>query len=207
MIKNITLFLLIFIQNFVFAQNQNEFLILTYEVEQNNYAYRAYKYYGVAELHKYDNMDEYKKPIIHTIFLHDFYGKDELLIDFCSNIDSEKNKTKELSSFQFPENYNEYLTNILELIKTNREVLQVINKKWNELYNEQTTIYGTVVKGNLYSCEIKDFDYPDSTTRFSFPIGDFEIIKDFFKYKNGFIKLTDFTEFDHLNLDINIRNE
>ena len=152
--NSIFLIILLLISFSGFTQNltEKEFVILTFEMDRNKDSHGTFIYYWVAELEKYDKIDEYKELKIYSLFLHEFYGSEQLA-SCCLGKVSYPYTTTTGTEFNFPENYSEYLTELRELVKNKRQKIQVIKKEWKEGYKEKVTVYATTVRGKLCECE------------------------------------------------------
>lgn len=204
---NTIILLILFLISFSgFAQNltEKEFVILTFESDRNKGFHKntTYTYYWVAALEKYEKVDEYKEPIIFSLFLHEFYGSEQLESCCMGQVSYPYTMTAG-TEFNFPENYSEYLTDLRKLIKKNREKIQVIKKEWKEGYKEKVTVYATAVRGKLCECEFGGDRYLTKGDRISFPKGNYEIIKNFLTKEKGILLFKDFSDFDYGNTGSN----
>lgn len=179
---------------------EKEFVILTFEMERNKDSHGIFIYYWVAELEKYENSDEYKEPKIYSIFLHEFYGSDEL-DNCCLGKTSYPYTYTTASKFDFPKNYSSYLTNLRELVKKNRQKIQVIRKKWKDNYKEKVTVYATSMRGKLCECEFGGTNYLTKGDLISFPKGNYEIIENYLTDKKRILLFKDFSDFHFTNTD------
>ncbi|WBL23813.1 hypothetical protein [Zunongwangia sp. HRR-M8] len=187
-----------------FTQNltEKEFVILTFEMDRNKDSHGTFIYYWVAELKKYEKVDEYKEPKIYSLFLHEFYGSEQLESCCLGNVSYPYTMTTATATeFNFPENHSEYLTELRELVKKNREKIQVIKKEWKNGYKEKVTVYATSIRGKLCECEFGGDTYLTKGDRISFPKGDYEIIKDYLTKEKRILLFKDFSDFDYSNTD------
>jgi hypothetical protein len=206
LIKKLIFTFLILITFRGFSQNltEKEFVILTFEMERNKDAHGTFVYYWVAELEKYENSDEYKKPEIFTIYLHEFYGSDQLN-NCCEGKVSDPYTYTTASEFDFPENYSEYLTDLRKLVKSNRKKLQVIKKEWKKNHKEKVTVFGTAVRGKICECEFDGRNYLEKGDRISFPKGNFEILENYWTVDKRILIFKDFADFDYSNTSYRTR--
>ena len=58
------------------------------------------------ELEKYEKVDEYKEPKIYSLFLHEFYGSDQLESCCIGKVSYPYTMTTG-TEFNFPDNYSE----------------------------------------------------------------------------------------------------
>lgn len=100
-------------------------------MDRNKDSHGKFIYYWIAELKKYEKVDEYKEPEIYSIFLHEFYSSDQLE-SCCLGKTSYPYSYFTNSKFDFPENYSEYLNSLRDLVKNNRRKIQVIKKQWGK---------------------------------------------------------------------------
>ena len=185
-----------------FTQNltEKEFVILTFEMDRNKDSHGTFIYYWIAELEKYEKVDEYKEPKIYSLFLHEFYGSEQLESCCLGKISYPYTMTTG-TEFNFPENYSEYLTELRELVKKNREKIQVIKKEWKDGYKEKVTVYATAVRGKLCECEFGGNTYLTKGDRISFPKGNYEIIKNYLTKEKRILLFKDFSDFNYSNTD------
>ena len=185
-----------------FTQNltEKEFVILTFEMDRNKDSHGTFIYYWVAELEKYEKVDEYKNPIIYSVFLHELESSDQLE-SCCIGKTSDPFTYTTASEFNFPENYVEYLTELRELVKENSQKIQVIKKEWKDGYKEKITVYATAVRGKLCECEFAGDRYLTTGDRISFPKGNYEIIKNYLTKEKRILLFKDFSNFDYSNTD------
>lgn len=185
-----------------FTQNliEKEFVILTFEMDRNKDSHGTFIYYWIAEFENYEKVDEYKEPKIYSLFLHEFYGSEQL--EFCclGKVSYPYTMTKG-TEFNFPKNYSEYLTDLRELVKNNREKIQVIKKEWKDGYKEKVTVYATTVRGKLCECKFGGDTYLTKGDRISFPKGNYEIIKNYLTSEKRILLFKDFSDFNYSNTD------
>lgn len=188
-----------------FTQNltEKEFVILTFEMDRNKDSHGTFIYYWIAELEKYEKVDEYKEPKIYSLFLHEFYGSEQLESCCLGKVSYPYTMTTG-TKFNFPENYGEYLTELRELVKKNREKIQVIKKEWKDGYKEKVTVYATAIRGKLCECEFGGDTYLTKGDRISFPKGNYEIIKNYLTKEKRILLFKDFSDFDYANTDYRI---
>jgi len=155
-------------------------------------------YYWIAELDKYEKVDEYKEPLIYSVFLHEFYGSDQLE-SCCLGMTSYPYSVTTKTKYEFPDNYSGYLANLRDLIKANRRKLQTIKKTWKNNYKETVTIYGTVLKGRLCKCDFGGDQYLNNGDQISFPTGDFSIVGNYWTDDKRSILFYDFSDFSYTN--------
>jgi len=206
LIKKLIFILLILISFSGFSQNltEKEFVILTFEMERNKDAHGTFVYYWVAELEKYEKVDEYKEPKIYTIYLHEFYTSDQL-DNCCVGKKSNPYIYTTASEYIYPENYSEYLNNLRDLVKDNREKIQVIKKEWKKNHKEKITVYGTAFRGKLCECEFGGKNFLKDGDQISFPKGKYEIIEDFWTDEKRILIFKDFADFEYVNTDYRTR--
>lgn len=167
-------------------------------MDRNKDMHGTFVYYWVAELEEYEKVDEYKEPIVYSIFLHEFYSRNQL-DSCCLGKTSYPFNYFKGNNFDFPENYSQYLKNLRELVKHNRVKLQVIRKVWKNNYKETVTVYGTAVRGNLCQCQNGLDSYLKAGDRISFPQGNFEIIEDYWTNDKQILLYKDFSNFNFMN--------
>ena len=185
-----------------FAQQDSlkQFVILTFEMDRNKDSHGTFVYYWIAELEKYEKVNEYKDPTIYSLFLHEFYSRNQL--DSCClgktvyPFDFFKG-----DNFEFPGNYSEYLSELRKLVKDNRVEIQKINKNWKDNYKETVTIYGTAVRGPVCKCINRGNRYVKTGDIISFPKSKFEIIKDYWTDDKRILIFYDFSAMDFSNTD------
>ncbi|MEX0996153.1 MAG: hypothetical protein WDZ45_03800 [Flavobacteriaceae bacterium] len=186
-----------------FTQNltEKEFVVLTFESSSNKGQHKniIYSYYWIAELEKYEKVDEYKEPKIYSLFLNEFFGSDQLETCCSGKVSYPFIMTTE-TEFKFPENYSEYLTGLRKLVKDNRKQIQVINKKWKNNYKEKVTVYATAVKGKICVCEYGGKIILKAGDLISFPKGEFRIIDDYWNDNKNILLFKDFSTFEYENI-------
>jgi len=202
-LKNkVTLIFLLLISFSGLSQNltEKEFVILTFQSSKNKGQHKnhVYTYYWVAELEKYEKVDEYKEPKIYSLFLDEFYGSEQLESCCLGKVSYPYTMTTG-TEFNFPENYSEYLTDLKKLVKDNREKIQVINKKWKDNLKEKVTVYATTVKGNLCICEYGGKVILKAGDLISFPKGEFKIIDNYWYDNKNILLFKDFSTFKYGN--------
>jgi hypothetical protein len=202
-LKNtIILIFLLLISFSGFTQNltENEFVVLTFETSSNKGQHKntIYTYYWIAELEKYEKVDEYKEPKIYSLFLNEFYGSEQLESCCLGKVSYPYTMTTG-TEFKFPENYSEYLTGLRKSVKDNRKQIQVINKKWKNNYKEKVTVYATTVKGKLCVCEYGGKVILKAGDLISFPKGEFKIIDDYWNDNKNILLFKDFSTFEFEN--------
>jgi hypothetical protein len=188
-----------------FAQNleDKDFVILTFEMDRNKDSHGTFIYYWVAELEEYRNFqpnDRYKKVSLYSIFLHEFYGSEQL-DSCCLGEVSYPYTYTTATEFKFPENHSKYLTDLRELVEENRQKIQVIKKEWRDGYKEKVTVYATAVRGKLCECEFGGDRFLTKGDRISFPKGNYEVLKDFFTLDKRILLFKDFSDFEYSNTD------
>lgn len=202
MLKNLTL--LIFLLNPIFGAAQQleekEFVILTFEMERNKDSHGTFVYYWVAELEKYEKVDEYKEPIIYSIFLHEFYSKNQL-DSCCLGKTSYPFYVFENDNYDFSENYSANLSDLRDMVKENRVELQVIKKEWKDNHKEIVTVYGTAVKGTLCECKYGGDRYLRNGEKISFPQGQFKPLEKYLSDEKWILLFKDFSRFEFTNTD------
>jgi hypothetical protein len=74
MTKRLLLLLLTLTTLKTFGQQDSlkQFVILTFEMDRNKDSHGKFVYYWIAELEKYEKVDEYKDPTIYSLFLYNF---------------------------------------------------------------------------------------------------------------------------------------
>ena len=201
--KNLSIIITLLLNSFIgFTQNtiEKEFTILTFEMSRNKDSHGTFRYYWVAELEKYENVDEYKEPNIYSIYLHEL-GTSDQLESCCLGKISDPYTYTTASKFDFPENHGEYLTELRELVKKNRKKIQVIKKKWQNGYKEKVTVYATTVRGKLCECEFGGDTYIKTGEKISFPRGNYEIVKNYWTKDKQILMFKDFSDFNYANTD------
>jgi len=169
-------------------------------MDRNKDSHGTFIYYWIAELEKYEKVDEYKEPKIYSLFLHEFYGSEQLESCCLGKVSYPFTMTT-ATEFKFPENYTEYLTGLRESFKNNRQKIQVIKKKWKDGYKEKVTVYATAVRGKLCECEFGGNTYLTKGDRISFPKGNYEIIKNYLTKEKRILLFKDFSDFEFANTD------
>ncbi|MCA0133761.1 hypothetical protein [Winogradskyella alexanderae] len=199
--KNKILFIFLLLISYSgFTQNltEKELVILTFEMDRNKDSHGTFIYYWITELEKYENADEYKEPKIYSLFLHELGSSDQL--EFCClGKTSDPYTYTTASEFDFPENHTEYLTELRELVKKNRQKIQVIKKEWKNGYKEKVTVYATAVRGKLCECEFGGKRYLKKGDRINFPKGNYEILKNYLTKDKRILLFKDFSDFDYSN--------
>jgi hypothetical protein len=200
--NNIILIVLLLTSFYGFSQNliEKEFVILTFEMERNKDSHGTFTYYWVAELEKYEKVNEYKEPKIYSLFLNEFYGSEQLESCCLGKTSYPYTMTTE-TEFKFPENYSAYLSDLRKLVKNNRKKIQVINKKWKDNYKEKVTVYATTVKGKLCVCEYGGKVILKTGDLISFPKGEYKIIDNYWNENKNILLLKDFSTFEYENTD------
>ena len=185
-----------------FTQNltEKEFVILTFEMSRNKGQHKnyVYTYYWIAELEKYEKVDEYKEPKIYSLFLTEFYGSEQLESCCLGKVSYPYTMTTG-TEFNFPENYDTYLKDLRSLVKDNRKEIQVINKKWKNNLKEKVTVYATTVKGKLCVCEYGGDVILKTGDLISFPKGEFRIIDTYWNDNKNILLFKDFSTFEYRN--------
>lgn len=167
-------------------------------MDRNKDSHCTSVHYWVAELEKYEKVDEYKKPIFYSIFLSEIYGSEQLE-SCCLGKKSYPYTMTTETEFNFPENHSEYLTELRELVKKNRRKIQVIKKEWKNNYKEKVTVYATAVRGKLCECEFGGDIILTKGSRISFPKGNFEIIEHYLTDEKWILLFNDFSGFIYGN--------
>jgi hypothetical protein len=169
-------------------------------MDRNKDSHGTFVYYWVAELEKYEKVNEYKEPIIYSVFLHEFYSRNQF-DSCCLSKTSYPFDFFQGDTFDFPENYSEYLNNLRKLVKDNRVKIQEIKKTWKESYKETVTVYGTPVRGHLCKCAYGGQRLLNTGDPISFPKGKFEIIPDFWTNEKRILIFHDFSGLNFVNTD------
>jgi len=196
----ILIFTLTTLTTFAQQDSLKQFVILTFEMDRNKDSHGTFVYYWVAELEKYEKVNEYKDPIIYSLFLHNFYSRNQL--DSCC-----LGKTSYPFNFfrgdnlDFPKNYDEYLSGLRKLVKDNRVLIQKITKNWKNNYKETVTVYATAVRGQVCKCINGGDRLLKPGDNLSFPKGKFEIIKDYLTEDKRILLFKDFSQMDFVNTD------
>lgn len=201
MIKNLIALIFILTCGKIFSQDNSEkdFVILTFEMDRNKDSHGKFIYYWIAELKKYEKVDEYKEPEIYSIFLHEFYSSDQLE-SCCLGKTSYPYSYFTNSKFDFPENYSEYLNSLRDLVKNNRRKIQVIKKQWEKNHKETVTVYATPLRGKLCVCECGDNLYDaEKGSKISFPKGNFTVIENYLTEEKRILLFKDFSKFNFTN--------
>jgi hypothetical protein len=201
-IKRFTIILLLLSSIKAFPQQDNgrEFVILTFEMDRNKDSHGTFVYYWIAELEKYEKVDEYKEPIIYSIFLHEFYSHNQF-DSCCLGKRSYPFDFFQGDNFEFPENYSDYLNGLRKLTKDNRIKIQEIKKIWKDDYKETVTVYGTAVRGQLCICINGGQRLINTGDQISFPKGKFEVIPDFWTDEKRILIFHDFSGMNFVNTD------
>lgn len=155
---------------------EKEFVILTFEVDRNKDQHGVMIYYWITELEKHEKLEEYKEPIIYSIFLTEFYSRNQLEA-CCIGQTSYPFYVFKNDDYNFPDGYSKYLTDLREKVRKNRIKIQVINKTWKGNYKEKITVYGTPVKGNICECKYGGDLYLETGVQLAFPEGKFEVVE------------------------------
>ncbi|OEY71718.1 hypothetical protein [Salegentibacter salarius] len=179
---------------------EKEFVILTFEMDRNKDSHGTFVYYWIAELEKYEKVDEYKEPKISSLFLHEFYGSEQLESCCLGKVSYPYTMTTE-TEFNFPDNYSDYLTDLRALVKKNRKKIQVIKKEWQEGYREEVRVYATAIRGKLCECEFGGNTYLTTGDQINFPKGEYEVLDDFLTKDKNILLFKDFSAFDFSNTD------
>ncbi|MBS1508289.1 MAG: hypothetical protein JSS79_16740 [Bacteroidetes bacterium] len=177
-----------------------QFVILTFEMDRNKDSHGTFVYYWIAELEKYEKVDEYKEPIIYSLFLHEFYSRNQL-DSCCLGKKSYPFYFFQGDNFDFPKNYSEYLSGLRKLTKDNRVLIQKINKNWKDNYRETVTVYGTAVCGQLCKCINAGDRLLRPGDMMGFPKGEFEVLKDFWTKDKRILIFKDFSQMNFVNSD------
>ena len=196
-----TLYLILWLGNLILiAQEADErdYIFLTFELDRNKDMHGTFIYYWVAELDKYEKVDEYKDPFIYSVFLHEFYGYDQLQ-SCCAGQRSYPFTVTTKTNYDFPEGYSEYLTELRKLVKDNRVKLQTITKIWKDNYKETITVYGTSLRGKLCKCEFGGNWYLKTGDQISFPSGDYKVLENYWTDDKKIMLFHDFSEFEYGN--------
>ena len=199
--KNKIIFIFLLLISFSgFTQNltEREFVILTFEMNRNKDSHGTFIYYWITELEKYENANEYKDPKLNSLFLQEL-GSSDALESCCLGKTSDPFTYTTSSEFDFPENHSEYLSELRELIKKNRQKIQVIKKEWKKGYKEKVTVYATAVSGEMCECEFGGKKYLKRDSRLNFPKGNYEILKDYLTKDKQILLFKDFSNFDFIN--------
>jgi len=201
-IKQFTIILLFLSSIKAFSQQDNvkEFVILTFEMDRNKDSHRTFVYYWIAELEKYEKVDEYKEPTIYSVFLHEFYSRNQF-DSCCLGKRSYPFDFFQGDNFEFPENYSDYLDELRKLIKNNRIKIQEIKKTWKHDYKETLSVYGTAVRGQLCKCINGGQRLIKIGDQISFPKGKFEVIPDFWTNEKRILIFYDFSAMNFVNTD------
>jgi hypothetical protein len=197
-------FFLISLSGFSQNQKEKEFVILTFEMDRNKDSHGTFIYYWIAELEKYEKVDEYKEPKFYSLFLHELGGSDQLE-SCCLGKSSDPYTYTTASEFNFPENYTQYLTDLRDFVKRNRTKIQVIKKEWTKDNKEKVKVYATAVRGILCECEFNGNTYLKNGSRISFPKGKYELIENYFTNDKRILLFKDFSDFDFSNTDYRTR--
>lgn len=201
--KNKIILIILLLTSFCgFTQNlsEKEFVILTFEMERNKDSHGTFTYYWVAELEKYEKVNEYKEPKIYSLFLNEFYGSEQLESCCLGKVSYPYTMTTG-TEFKFPENYSTYLSDLRKLVKNNRKKIQVINKKWKDNYKEKVTVYATTVKGKLCVCEYGGKVILKAGDLISFPKAEYKIIDNYWNENKNILLFKDFSTFEYENTD------
>jgi len=182
------------------SSDERDYIFLTFELDRNKDMHGTFLYYWIAELDKYEKVDEYKEPVIYSVFLHEFYGNDQLE-SCCLGKVSYPYKVTTSTTYEFPENYSEYLSELRNLVKNNRKKLQTIRKEWKDNHKETITVYGTVLRGKLCKCDFGGDRYLTTGVQISFPTGEYEVVEDYWTDDKSEILFFDFSEFEYANTD------
>jgi hypothetical protein len=193
-------FLISHLTTFGQESEERDYIFLTFELDRNKDMHGTFIYYWVAELDKYDKVDEYKEPEIYSIFLHEFFGNDQLE-SCCLGKNSDPYTVTTATSYDFPENYSAYLGELRDMVQNNRKKLQTIKKEWKDNHKETITVYGTVLRGKLCKCEFGGDRYITTGDQISFPTGEYELIENYWTEDKYNILFYDFAEFEYGNTD------
>jgi hypothetical protein len=192
------------IKAFSQQDSTKEYVVLTFEMDRNKDMHGTFVYYWVAELEKYEKVNEYKEPIMYSIFLQEFYSRNQL-DSCCLGKTSYPFYIVQGDDFDFPDNYSEYLGGLRKIIKDNRVKIQEIMKVWKDNYKETITVYGTAVRGQLCKCNNGGDRLLKPGDPISFPKGKFEIIPGFWTSDKRIIIFKDFSELEFTNTDYRSR--
>src|SRR5260370_29519451 len=158
--------------------SSKQFLILTFEQDRNWDSHGTSVYYWIAELEKHGKTNEYKEPVIYTLFLHEFYSRNQL-DSCCLNRTVYPFDFFQGDNFEFEKNYSEYLTGLRTMVKENRVLLQKTVKNWKDNHKETIIVYGTAVRGQVCKCVNAGNRILKPGDEVSFPKCQFQIIIDY----------------------------
>lgn len=177
-----------------------QFVILTIEMDRNKDLHGTFLYYWVAELEKYEKVDEYKEPTIYSLFLHEFYSRNQL-DSCCMGKMSFPFFFFQGDSFDFPKDYSHYLTGLRKLVHDNRVLIQKIEKSWKRNYKETVKVYGTAVRGRLCKCVNGGDRLLKQGDTISFPTGKFQVVDGYWTDEKRILLFKDFSQMDFTNTD------
>lgn len=176
-----------------------QFVVLTFEVDRNKDSHGKSTYYWIAELEKYEKVDEYKEPIIYSLFLDEFFSRNQL-DSCCSGRTVYPFDFFQGDNFEFPKDYGEYLRSLRKTIKNNRVLIQKISKNWKDNYKETVVVYGTAVRGQVCKCINGGNRILKPGDQVSFPSGQFQIVDDYWTKDKGILIFKDFSDMQFENV-------
>jgi len=175
-----------------------QFVVLTFEIDRNKDSHGKSIYYWIAELEKYEKVDEYKEPTIYSLFLDEFYSRNQL-DSCCLGRTVYPFDFFQGDNFEFPKDYSEYLNGLRKTIKDNRVLIQRIKKNWKDNYKETVIVYGTAVRGQLCRCINGGNRIIEPGHQVSFPKGQFQVLQDFWTKDKGILMFKDFSNLQFEN--------
>jgi len=200
LIKHLSILLLILFSINEFSQNSDEkkLVVLTFEIEENMSSHPDTRFYWVAELKELENLDDYDKQVFYPIFLREGYSSNQLE-NCCLGKLSYPFNSYVGDKFDFPKDYSQNLENLRELIKENRQQIQIIKKRWSGNRKEKITVYATPVIGKLCECEYGGKTYVKTGDQISFPSGNFRILNIDLTSERNYWRYKDFSNFQYSN--------
>lgn len=175
---------------------EKEYLILTIETDTNIDGHPGKTYYGIAE---FDPKNPENELEFYSLIMELYYSSDQYE-DCCEGTPYRPYVFTRESKFDFDENLEDRMTELLEFVRVNRRKLQTIKMKWDNKYNEKTIIYGTPIKTNICSCELISKNSLKDDDRIFFPKDKFKLNNDYWKKDKSYIIYKDFSNLSFWDL-------
>lgn len=130
----------------IWAQDNQEYIIVTFVRERNKDNHKEQSYYWILERDR----SKVNGFIFYPLYLEGYSNND--ITKCCGNDTVDIFTITTATNYDFKEDYLNEVENLTKLISDSNKKVQNITKKWEEGYKEKVKVYVTPINGMFCSC-------------------------------------------------------